>query len=32
MNVKFKDLYQQWMERHAQKVTASTINCYKSAY
>lgn len=32
MNVKFKDLYKKWMERHAEKVTTSTINCYKSAY
>ena len=32
MNVKFKDLYKKWMDRHAEKVTVSTINCYKSAY
>ena len=32
MNVKFKDLYKKWMERHAEKVVQSTINCYKSAY
>lgn len=32
MNVKFKDLYKKWMERHQEKVTQSTINCYKSAY
>ena len=32
LNVKFKDLYRQWMDRHEQKVTASTVNCYKSAY
>ena len=32
MNVKFKDLYKKWMDRHAEKVTQSTINCYKSAY
>lgn len=32
MNVKFKDLYKKWMERHAEKVSKSTINCYKSAY
>ena len=32
MNVKFKDLYKKWMDRHAEKVTTSTINCYKSAY
>ena len=31
-NIKFKDLYKKWMERHAEKVTPSTINCYKSAY
>ena len=32
MNVKFKDLYKKWMDRHEEKVTRSTINCYKSAY
>lgn len=32
MNVKFKDLYKKWMDRHSDKVTQSTINCYKSAY
>jgi integrase len=32
MNVKFKDLYKKWMDRHQAKVTQSTINCYKSAY
>lgn len=32
MNVKFKDLYQKWLEGHAEKVTKSTIDCYKSAY
>lgn len=32
MNVKFKDLYKKWMDRHTEKVTTSTINCYKSAY
>lgn len=32
LKVKFKDLYAKWMELHAEKVTASTINCYKSAY
>lgn len=32
MNVKFKDLYKKWMEIHSEKVTQSTINCYKSAY
>ena len=31
-NVKFKDLYKKWMERHSEKVTPSTINCYKAAY
>lgn len=30
--VKFKDLYAEWLERHADKVTQSTVNCYKSAY
>lgn len=32
VNIKFKDLYKKWMERHTEKVTKSTINCYKSAY
>lgn len=32
MNVKFKDLYKKWMEIHSEKVTQSTVNCYKSAY
>lgn len=32
LNVKFKDLYRKWMDIHSAKVTASTINCYKSAY
>ena len=32
MNIKFKDLYKKWMDRHIEKVTQSTINCYKSAY
>ena len=32
MNVKFKDLYNKWLEGHAEKVSKSTINCYKSAY
>ena len=32
MSVKFKDLYKKWMDRHEEKVTKSTINCYKSAY
>ena len=31
-NIKFKDLYDKWMELHSVKVTKSTINCYKSAY
>jgi integrase len=31
-NIKFKDLYAKWMARHEEKVTVSTINCYKSAY
>ena len=29
MNVKFKDLYKKWLDRHTEKVTQSTINCYK---
>jgi integrase len=32
MKIKFKDLYAKWLERHAQNVTQSTINCYKAAY
>lgn len=32
MNVKFKDLYSKWLTGHTEKVTQSTINCYKSAY
>lgn len=32
MNIKFKDLYKKWIDGHTEKVTQSTINCYKSAY
>ena len=32
MSVKFKDLYAKWLDGHEEKVTQSTINCYKSAY
>lgn len=32
MSVKFKDLYKKWLDGHSEKVTVSTINCYKSAY
>lgn len=32
MKVKFKDLYNKWLTGHTEKVTQSTINCYKSAY
>ena len=32
MKVKFKDLYKKWLDGHTEKVTQSTINCYKSAY
>lgn len=32
LSVKFKDLYRKWMDRHEEKVTQSTINCYKAAY
>ncbi len=32
VNIKFKDLYKKWLDIHAEKVTPSTINCYKSAY
>lgn len=31
-NVKFKDLYSKWIDGHTEKVSKSTINCYKSAY
>lgn len=31
-NIKFKDLYQKWINIHSEKVTRTTINCYKSAY
>ena len=30
--VKFKDFFSKWMQIHQEKVTRSTINCYKSAY
>ncbi len=32
LDVKFKDLYNKWLDLHAEKVSASTINCYKSAF
>lgn len=32
MNIKFKDLYSKWLTGHTEKVTQSTVNCYKSAY
>jgi integrase len=32
LRISFKDLYSKWMDRHEEKVTQSTINCYKSAY
>lgn len=32
VGIKFKDLYQKWLLLHEEKVTASTINCYKAAY
>lgn len=32
VNVKFKDLYAKWLEIHKEKVSSSTVNCYKSAY
>lgn len=32
MKVKFKDLYSRWIDRHEEKVSRSTINCYKAAY
>lgn len=31
-HIKFKDLYAKWLGRHEEKVTQSTINCYKAAY
>ena len=31
-NIKFKDLYNKWLAIHSEKVSQSTINCYKSAY
>ncbi len=31
-NIKFKGLYEKWLEIHSEKVSPSTINCYKSAY
>ena len=31
-HVKFKDLYEKWMAIHSEKVSKSTVNCYKSAY
>ncbi len=30
--IKFKDLYKKWIEGHTEKVSHSTINCYRSAY
>ena len=30
--MKFKDLYNKWLTGHTEKVSHSTINCYKSAY
>lgn len=32
LHIKFKDLYSKWLDRHEEKVSQSTINCYKSAY
>jgi integrase len=32
MNIRFKDLYAKWLDIHMEKVSASTINCYKAAY
>ena len=32
LNVKFKNLYNKWLDQHDAKVSKSTINCYKSAY
>lgn len=31
-NIKFKDHYEKWLDIHAEKVTKSTINCYKAAF
>jgi len=32
LNITFQALYLRFIEQHEQKVSASTINCYKSAY
>lgn len=32
MNIKFKELYAKWLDLHQEKVSKSTVNCYKSAY
>lgn len=32
LKVKFKDLYKQWLNIHTEKVTKSTIDCYRSAF
>lgn len=32
LKIKFKDLYAKWLDIHKEKVSLSTINCYKSAY
>lgn len=32
LKIKFKDLYAKWLEIHQEKVSKSTVNCYKSAY
>ncbi|MBR5223280.1 MAG: site-specific integrase [Clostridia bacterium] len=32
LNIKFKDLYEKWLQLHEQKVTHDTINCYKAAF
>ena len=31
-HIKFKDLYKMWIERHDDRVSKSTIDCYKAAY
>lgn len=30
--IKFKDMYNKWLEIHSEKVSKSTLDCYKSAY
>ena len=32
MDVNFKDLFAKWIDKHSEKVSKSTVNCYKAAY